>query len=57
MTNKVVNGIDVGELGQVIGDVKNDARLGEFRFQTRTKWVDGGHSRTQLTGAGKGGSR
>ena len=35
------NGIDVGQLGQTVEAIKQDAGLGQFTFRARSTWKDG----------------
>jgi len=43
-----VNGVDVQELGSLIGKVRADPSLARFRFQVTNRWDEGGHSETTI---------
>jgi uncharacterized OsmC-like protein len=49
MRTKVhTNGVDVNQLTETINLIKNDPSLAHFQFRSKTKWIDGGHSRTTI---------
>ncbi len=52
---RIVNGIDVGDVEQVIGNIQQDASLGETRFRLTNKWIRGGHNQSRITGFYSGG--
>lgn len=47
---KIVNGIDVDKLVEIINAVKQNPELASFKFRTNTEWIKGGHSRTKIQG-------
>ncbi len=44
----MVNGVDVDQLVGTIEAIRAKPDLARFTFRAETKWVDGGHSRTQI---------
>ncbi len=48
MAPKIVNGVDIQQLGKAIHDFRADPDLAAFEFRARTEWLDGGHSRTTI---------
>ncbi len=56
MEQKVLNGVNVSELGKTIHTVKEAPELAKFRFRAHNKWINGGHAVTVIHdfyGAGK----
>lgn len=49
-TQQQINGVDVEQLVSTIGAIKENPSLAAFRFRSKTEWLDGGHSRTQIQG-------
>ncbi len=49
-TQTMVNGVNVGQLLETIGAIKEDPKLAGFQFRARTNWLGGGHSRTTIQG-------
>lgn len=47
---KIVNGVDVGALGDTVTAIKKDTTLGAFRFRLTNRWIDGGHNRSVIKG-------
>jgi hypothetical protein len=48
--NKVLNGVDVSAVENVINDVKENPELAKSKFRAENEWIDGGHNRTTVTG-------
>lgn len=46
----IVNGVNVTQLVETVNAVRSNPDLAKFRFQARTVWVSGGHSRTEIQG-------
>lgn len=51
----IINGVDVGELGEAISSFEKDAARARFEFRTSTRWIDGGHNETAITAFHGGG--
>ncbi len=49
-TVTTVNGVDVLRLHSTVEAITADPALAAFQFRARTRWVDGGHSRTEIQG-------
>ena len=48
MTAELINGVDVGQLMNVIGAVESDTSYAKFQFRATNEWIDGGHSRSRI---------
>ena len=49
MPTKVkTNGVDTDQLMTTIEAIQNDPSLAKFQFRTKTEWIDGAHSRTEI---------
>lgn len=44
------NGVNVTQLTETIGAIRNDPTIATFRFRANTEWQGGGHSRTTIKG-------
>ena len=44
----IVNGVNVDQLYGVIDAVKGQPNIAEFQFKISNKWINGGHSRTEV---------
>ena len=44
----VKNGINIDQLVNTINAVKSDPDIAKFQFRAQTKWVSGGHCRTEI---------
>ena len=44
------NGVNVDQLTETIGHLKDNPELARFQFRARTEWIDGGQSRTEIQG-------
>lgn len=44
------NGVNVDQLLQTIEAVKADPEIARFSFKAKTKWIKGGHCRTEIKG-------
>ncbi len=42
------NGVNVQQLGETVGAIKDDPTLAAFRFRATNTWLGGGHSRTTI---------
>ncbi len=45
---KIVNGVNVGDLASTIKAVRNQPDLAKSQFRARIEWLDGGHCRTNI---------
>jgi uncharacterized OsmC-like protein len=45
-----VNGVDLDQLVGTINAIKETPEIAQFKFRARNKWVNGGHSRTEILG-------
>lgn len=46
--SKILNGVDVDQLLGTIEAVKSDAAIALFKFSATTKWINGGHCKTEI---------
>ena len=49
-TANIKNGVNVDQLIGTIEAVKGDPAIADFQFRSETKWVNGGHCRTEIQG-------
>jgi uncharacterized OsmC-like protein len=47
-TNDMTNGVDVGQLMNVIGSIEADPGYAGFQWRATNKWIDGGLSRSRI---------
>lgn len=47
--NRIVNGINVGDLFKTLDAVKATPKLGDFKFRLKNEWIDGGLNRSTIT--------
>jgi len=47
---KIINGVDVEAVENLINAVKEKPDLAESKFRANNEWIDGGHNRTTITG-------
>lgn len=47
-TQGTVNGVNVEDLKQTIGVLKQQPEMGDFRFRAQNSWIDGTHNRTKI---------
>lgn len=47
---RMLNGVDVDAVINLIDAVKEKPNLAESKFRVANQWVDGGHNRTTVTG-------
>ena len=45
---ELVNGVDVGQLMGVIGEIEADPDNAKFQFRATNQWISGGHSRSRV---------
>ena len=53
---KTVNGVNVDQLFETIGAIKNTPSMAKFKFRARNEWLDGGHNQSTIKdfyGAGR----
>ena len=53
---KILNGVNVDGLVQIIEDIKTDSSIAKFNFRAKNQWIDGGENKTTVSdfyGAGK----
>ncbi len=48
--NEIVNGVDVGRMGETVEAVRRTPSLATFRFRATNQWIDGGHNRSTIKG-------
>lgn len=47
---QTMNGVNVGQLVETIGAIRETPELARFRFRARSEWQGGGRSRTEIQG-------
>lgn len=47
-TQQLVNGVDVGQVMNVIGEIEADPSFAAFQFRATNRWISGGHSRSRI---------
>jgi uncharacterized OsmC-like protein len=47
-TNDMTNGVDVGQVMNVIGSIEEDPGYASFQWRATNKWIDGGQSRSRI---------
>lgn len=47
-TPQVVNGVDVNQVMNVIGEIEADSNFAQFQFRATNRWISGGHSRSKI---------
>lgn len=47
-TTQVVNGVDVDQVMNVIGEIEADPGYAKFQFRASNQWISGGHSRSRV---------
>ncbi len=47
-TKQTTNGVDVGQIMDVIGAIEADPGYAQFQFRDTTQWIDGGLSRSRI---------
>jgi len=52
---RVVNGVNVDDVEQLVGNIQQDASLAASRFRLSNKWVRGGYNQSRITGFYSGG--
>jgi uncharacterized OsmC-like protein len=45
-----VNGVNVGQVTDLIDTIENDKAFAEMQFRLKNKWIDGGLNRSQIKG-------
>jgi uncharacterized OsmC-like protein len=48
--NRKVNGVNVGQVMEIIGSVQDKPENAQFQFRLNNRWVDGGLNRSQVKG-------
>ena len=48
--DRMLNGVNVSAVENVINDVKANPDLAKSRFRAENEWISGGHNRTTVTG-------
>ena len=43
----IKNGVNVDQLVGTIEAIKGDSDIARFQFRSKTKWINGGHCRTE----------
>jgi uncharacterized OsmC-like protein len=49
-TQDLTNGVDVGQLMNVIGSIEEDTSYAKFQWRATNQWIDGELSRSQIKG-------
>ena len=49
-TNALINGVDVNQLMNVIGEIKADQNYAKFQFRATNQWINGSLSRSRIKG-------
>jgi uncharacterized OsmC-like protein len=52
---QIVNGVNVDDIGDLVGSIQQDASLAGSRFRLTNKWVRGGNNQSRVTGFYSGG--
>ncbi len=47
-TRTIINGVDVDGLTETMEIISEKPGLGKFQFRAKSKWIDGGHYRSQI---------
>jgi uncharacterized OsmC-like protein len=53
--DRIVNGVNVGDIEQLVGNIQQDASLAANRFRVANKWVRGGYNQSRISGFYSGG--
>ncbi|OQW33654.1 MAG: osmotically inducible protein C [Nitrospira sp. SG-bin1] len=46
--NEIINGVDVGRIGETVEAVRRTPGLATFRFRAANQWIDGSHNRSTI---------
>ena len=49
-TNALINGVDVDQLMNVIGEIEADQNYAKFQFRATNQWINGSLSRSRIKG-------
>lgn len=49
-TTELINGVDVGQLMNVIGEIEADQNYAKFQFRATNQWITGSLSRSRIKG-------
>jgi len=52
---QLVNGVNVDDVGEIVGNIQQDETLGESHFRVSNKWIRGGHNQSRVKGFYAGG--
>ena len=52
---RIVNGVNVDDVEQLVGNIQQDASLAQSRFRLSNKWIRGGYNQSRVTGFYSGG--
>ncbi len=47
-TTELTNGVDVGQLMNVIGEIENNQDYAKFQFRANNQWINGGLTRSRI---------
>lgn len=47
-TRNITNGVDIGQITNVIGAIEADPSFAKFQFRATNQWIDGGLSRSRI---------
>lgn len=45
---KIINGLDVGQLDCCMGELKDNPKSGKYKFRAKNEWVNGAHCRSKI---------
>jgi uncharacterized OsmC-like protein len=48
LATELTNGVDVGQLMNVIGEIEADERYAKFQFRATNQWINGGLTRSRI---------
>ena len=52
---RVVNGVNVDDVVNLVGAIQDDPSLGTSHFRLTNKWLNGGHNQSRISGFYSGG--
>lgn len=48
MAEKILNGVNIGPLEQMVSAINDKPELAIFKFRVHNKWISGGHNRSKI---------
>lgn len=52
---RIVNGVNVGDVEELVGAIQENPQLASSRFRLTNKWINGGHNQSRISGFYSGG--